>query len=157
MRLYFPVDLTGNLIMIEKLVFGEIWTGDLPIFNPDVPTSAPSWQAILSNFPVDLTGNLIMIEKLVFGEIWTGDLPIFNPDVPTSALSWTWYYLRLDFVLDRWGTSMAFDILADFQRTSGAPSAAFLFIFSLRQMCYIKTEYRRNHMLCFIQTGIPPI
>ena len=23
MRLYFPVDLTGNLIMIEKLVLGE--------------------------------------------------------------------------------------------------------------------------------------
>ena len=31
--------------MIEKLVFGEIWTGDLPIFNPDALTSAPSWQA----------------------------------------------------------------------------------------------------------------
>ena len=45
MRLYFPVDLTGNLIMIEKLVLGEIWTGDLPIFNPDALTSAPSWQA----------------------------------------------------------------------------------------------------------------
>ena len=29
MRLYFPVDLTGNLNMIEKLVLGEIWTGDL--------------------------------------------------------------------------------------------------------------------------------
>ena len=28
--------------MIEKLVLGEIWTGDLPIFNPDAPTSAPS-------------------------------------------------------------------------------------------------------------------
>ena len=27
------VDLTGNLIMVEKLVLGEIWTGDLPIFN----------------------------------------------------------------------------------------------------------------------------
>ena len=27
MRLYFPVDLTGNLIMIEKLILGEIWTG----------------------------------------------------------------------------------------------------------------------------------
>ena len=26
--------------MIEKLVLGEIWTGDLPIFNPDVLTSA---------------------------------------------------------------------------------------------------------------------
>ena len=44
MRLYFPVDLTGNLIMIEKLVMGEIWTRDLPIFNPDALTSAPSRQ-----------------------------------------------------------------------------------------------------------------
>ena len=44
MRLYFPVDLTGHLIMIEKLVLGEIWTGDLPIFNPDALTSVPSWQ-----------------------------------------------------------------------------------------------------------------
>ena len=26
MRLYFPVDLTGNLIMTEKLVLGEIRT-----------------------------------------------------------------------------------------------------------------------------------
>ena len=33
MRLYFPVDLTGNLIMIKNLVLGGIWTGDLPIFN----------------------------------------------------------------------------------------------------------------------------
>ena len=41
MRLYFPVDLTGNLIMIEKLVLGEIWTRDFPIFNPDALTSAP--------------------------------------------------------------------------------------------------------------------
>ena len=45
MTLHFPVDLTGNLIMIEKLVLGEIWTGDLPIFNPDALTSAASWQA----------------------------------------------------------------------------------------------------------------
>ena len=44
MQLYFPVDLTGNLILIEKLVLGEIWTGDLPIFNPDALTSAPSRQ-----------------------------------------------------------------------------------------------------------------
>ena len=44
MRLYFPVDLTGNLIMIEKLVLGEIWTGELSIFNPDALTSAPSWH-----------------------------------------------------------------------------------------------------------------
>ena len=46
MRLYFPVDLTGNLVLIEKLVLGEIWTGDLPIFNPDALTSAPSRQAL---------------------------------------------------------------------------------------------------------------
>ena len=46
MRLYFPVDLTGNYFMIEKLVLGgEIWTWDLPIFNPDALTSAPSRQA----------------------------------------------------------------------------------------------------------------
>ena len=32
--------------MIEKLVLGEIWTGDLPIFNPHVLTSAPSRQAL---------------------------------------------------------------------------------------------------------------
>ena len=29
MRLYFPVDVTDNLIMIEKLLLGGIWTGDL--------------------------------------------------------------------------------------------------------------------------------
>ena len=34
MRLYSPVDLTGNLIMIEKLVSGVTWTRDLPIFSP---------------------------------------------------------------------------------------------------------------------------
>ena len=48
MRLYFQVDLTGNMITIEKLVLEhEIWTGDLPIFNPDALTSAPffvHWQ-----------------------------------------------------------------------------------------------------------------
>ena len=45
MRLYFPVDLTGYLVMIDKLVLGEIWTRDLPIFNPDALISAPSRQA----------------------------------------------------------------------------------------------------------------
>ena len=49
MRLYFPVDLTGNLVMIEKLVLSEILTGDLLIFNPDALTSAPSRQAIIQN------------------------------------------------------------------------------------------------------------
>ena len=50
MGLYFLVDLTGNLIyMNEKLVLGEIWTGDLPIFNPDVLTSVPSRQVIMKH------------------------------------------------------------------------------------------------------------
>ena len=34
MRLYFPVDLTGNVSMNEKLDLGETWTGDLPVFTP---------------------------------------------------------------------------------------------------------------------------
>ena len=34
MRLYFPVDSTGNVNMIEKLVLGGTGTGDLPIFSP---------------------------------------------------------------------------------------------------------------------------
>ena len=36
MRLYFPVDLTGNVNMIEKLVLGGTGTGtgDLPILSP---------------------------------------------------------------------------------------------------------------------------
>ena len=41
------VNLTDNLIMIGKLVLGEIWTGDLPIFNPDELTSTPSRQACI--------------------------------------------------------------------------------------------------------------
>ena len=49
MWLYFPVDLTGNLVMIEKLVLGEIWTWDLPIFNPDALTSALSNKLLLSS------------------------------------------------------------------------------------------------------------
>ena len=34
MRLYFPVDLTGNMNMIEKSVLGGTGTGDLPILSP---------------------------------------------------------------------------------------------------------------------------
>ena len=34
MRLYFPLDLTDNLIMIKTLVVSETWTGDLPIVRP---------------------------------------------------------------------------------------------------------------------------
>ena len=30
MRLHSPVDLTGDVIVIEELVFGGTWTGDLP-------------------------------------------------------------------------------------------------------------------------------
>ena len=58
MRLYFPVDLTGNLIMIEKLVLGEIWTGELPIFNPDALTSAPSWQVLFYEFSLSKPFNI---------------------------------------------------------------------------------------------------
>ena len=29
MRFYFPANLSGNLIMIEMLVLGGTWTGDL--------------------------------------------------------------------------------------------------------------------------------
>ena len=54
MRLYFPVDLTGDLIMIEKLVLGEIWTGDLPISNPDALTSAPSRQFTVQYLDVSI-------------------------------------------------------------------------------------------------------
>ena len=34
MRLYSPVDLTGNVNMIEKLVLGETGTGEIPILSP---------------------------------------------------------------------------------------------------------------------------
>ena len=46
MRLYSPVDLTGNVNMIEKLVLGGTGTGDLSILipQPDALTSAPSSQ-----------------------------------------------------------------------------------------------------------------
>ena len=33
MRLYSPVDLTGNMNMIQKLVSGGTGTGDLPILS----------------------------------------------------------------------------------------------------------------------------
>ena len=60
MRLYFPVDLTGNLIMIEKLVLGEIWTGDLPILNLDALTSAPSRQAIYTSLLWNLIFKIVV-------------------------------------------------------------------------------------------------
>ena len=34
MRLHSPVDLTGNVKLIEKLVLGGTGTGDLPILSP---------------------------------------------------------------------------------------------------------------------------
>ena len=34
MWLYSPVDLIGNVYMIEKLVLGGTGTGDLPILSP---------------------------------------------------------------------------------------------------------------------------
>ena len=45
MRFFFSVDLTGNLIMIDKLVLGKTWTGDLPIFNPNA-LYAPSEEML---------------------------------------------------------------------------------------------------------------
>ena len=44
MRLYSPVDLTGNVNMIEKLVLGGTGTGDPPDPQPDALTAAPSSQ-----------------------------------------------------------------------------------------------------------------
>ena len=46
MRLYSPVDLAGNVNMIEKLVLGRTGTGDLPIRAVDGPgfqRARPSW------------------------------------------------------------------------------------------------------------------
>ena len=34
MRLYSPVDLAGDVNMIEKIVLGGTGTGDFPILNP---------------------------------------------------------------------------------------------------------------------------
>ena len=64
MWLYFLIDLTGNFIMIEKLVLGEIWTRDLPIFNPDALTSAPSWQVYESSYiAMNQTSSWIIIHN----------------------------------------------------------------------------------------------
>ena len=42
MRLYSPVDLTGNVNMIEKLVLGGTGNRGPPDPQPDALTSAPS-------------------------------------------------------------------------------------------------------------------
>ena len=47
-RLYFPVDLTGNMIMIEKLNLSGTWTGDLPSLTSQLLRH----QAML-DYPVD--------------------------------------------------------------------------------------------------------
>ena len=44
MRLHSPVDLTGNVNMIEKLVLGGTWNRGPPDPQPDAITSAPSSQ-----------------------------------------------------------------------------------------------------------------
>ena len=62
MRLYSPVDLTGNLIMIEKLVLGEIWTGDLSIFNPNALTSAPHFK--LQQIIISIWSNGLLEHKV---------------------------------------------------------------------------------------------
>ena len=54
MQLYSPVDWTGNVNMIEKLVLGGTWTGDLPIFSmtqktlrhPDTPDKVNKKQTV---------------------------------------------------------------------------------------------------------------
>ena len=66
MRFYFPVDSTGNLIMIEKLVLGEIWTGDLPIFNPDALISATSRQANKKIWDKNSCISLFCLASLIF-------------------------------------------------------------------------------------------
>ena len=35
MLIYSLIDSTSNLMMIENLVLGETWTGDLPILSPE--------------------------------------------------------------------------------------------------------------------------
>ena len=50
MRLYSPVDLTGNMNMIEKLVLGGDWNRGPPDHQPDALTSAPSSHGRLPYF-----------------------------------------------------------------------------------------------------------
>ena len=45
MRLYSPVDLTGNVNMIEKVSLGWDWNRGPPDPQPDALTSAPSSHA----------------------------------------------------------------------------------------------------------------
>ena len=47
------VDLTGNLILIEKLVLGGTCTGDLPMFSPDVLTSVHQDKLLLCGFTIE--------------------------------------------------------------------------------------------------------
>ena len=78
--------------MIEKLVLGEIWTGDLPIFNPDALTSASSRHAYMLSFVLSLftdsrsLGNEVKLRS-------KKDLDpdsIIIPDPTQSALSDSW-------------------------------------------------------------------
>ena len=46
MRLYSPVDLTGNVNMIEKLVLSGTGDRGPPDPQPDAQTSAPSSHAV---------------------------------------------------------------------------------------------------------------
>ena len=43
MRLYSPVDLTGNVNMTEKLVLGGTGTGDLPILRTNACAVKTRW------------------------------------------------------------------------------------------------------------------
>ena len=58
--------LPSNLITIEKLVLGGTWTGDLPIFSPDVLTSAPSRQARSWNADTNLAACLQVTHAYIY-------------------------------------------------------------------------------------------
>ena len=61
MRLYFPVDSTGNVNMIEKLVLGGTGTGDLPILSPTA-----NLCAIKSRFHSVIFTSISFRESIIF-------------------------------------------------------------------------------------------
>ena len=71
MWLYSPVDLTGNVNMIEKLVLGVTGTGGPPDPQPDALTSAPSSHANSYSTPsVALRAILLTVWKKFFNTIF---------------------------------------------------------------------------------------
>ena len=61
MWLYSPVDLTGNLIMIEKLVLGEAWT---------ISQMSVRLQCLAKNFTHVLTHFIIRFIWIEIGNIY---------------------------------------------------------------------------------------